>query len=77
MIPPRTPYPTDVSDEEWAFVAAYLTLLPDDLPPWSIVYQQTQRWLSAACFEAIVDDLRQVVARSQRAQPAALGGHLR
>jgi transposase len=26
----RTPYPTDVSDEEWAFVAPYLTLLPED-----------------------------------------------
>ena len=25
---PRKPYPTDVSDEEWAFVAPYLT--PDD-----------------------------------------------
>jgi transposase len=26
----RTPYDTDVSDEEWAFVAPYLTLLPED-----------------------------------------------
>src|SRR5207247_1430816 len=26
----RTPYPTDVSDDEWAFVAPYLTLLPED-----------------------------------------------
>jgi len=24
----RKPYLSDVSDEEWAFVAAYLTLLP-------------------------------------------------
>ena len=24
------PYPSDVSDEEWAFVAPYLTLLPHD-----------------------------------------------
>ena len=23
----RKPYPTDVSDEEWAFVAPYLTLI--------------------------------------------------
>ncbi len=28
--PPRTAYPTDVSDEEWALVAPYLTLLPED-----------------------------------------------
>ena len=26
-MPKRKPYPTDVSDEEWAFVAPYLTLL--------------------------------------------------
>lgn len=26
----RNPYPSDVSDDEWAFVAPYLTLLPTD-----------------------------------------------
>ena len=26
----RKPYPSAVSDEEWAFVAPYLTLLPED-----------------------------------------------
>ena len=26
-MPKRKPYPTDVSDEEWAFVAPYLALL--------------------------------------------------
>jgi transposase len=26
----RSPYSTDVSDEEWTFIAPYLTLLPDD-----------------------------------------------
>jgi transposase len=29
---PRKPYPTDVSDEEWAFVASYLTLMKPDAP---------------------------------------------
>jgi transposase len=29
---PRTPYPSDVSDEEWAFVAPYLTLMTPDAP---------------------------------------------
>ncbi len=28
----RTPYPSDVSDEEWAFVAPYLTLMTPDAP---------------------------------------------
>jgi len=30
--PTRKPYPTDVSDEEWEFVAPYLTLLSEDAP---------------------------------------------
>jgi transposase len=29
---PRKPYPTDVSDEEWAFVAPYLTLMTEAAP---------------------------------------------
>src|SRR5262245_36291369 len=28
----RKPYPTDVSDDEWAFVAPYLTLMTPDAP---------------------------------------------
>jgi transposase len=30
MISPRKPYPSDVSDEEWALVAPYLPLLPEE-----------------------------------------------
>src|SRR5689334_2477171 len=91
----RSPYPTDVSDEEWAFVAPYLTLLPEDasqrkyplrevfngvryivksgahwrlmphdLPPWPLVYQQMRRWMDAGCFEAIVQDLRILLRRA-------------
>jgi len=90
--PARKPYPSDVSDEEWAFVAPYLTLLredaaqreyslrevfnalrylvrvgeswrylPNDLPPWPAVYQQTQRWIKAGVFAAMVHDLRAVL----------------
>jgi len=29
---PRTPYDSDVSDEEWAFLAPYLTLMREDAP---------------------------------------------
>ena len=29
---PRKPYPTDVSDDEWAFVAPYLSLMTADAP---------------------------------------------
>ncbi|HLW03011.1 MAG TPA: IS5 family transposase, partial [Ktedonobacterales bacterium] len=96
-------YPSDVSDEEWAFVAPYLTLmseeapqreyplrdvfnglrwivragapwrmLPNDLPPWEAVSQQTQRWLNAGVFEALVNDLRQLlrVAAGRKEQPS-------
>jgi transposase len=88
----RKGYPSDVSDEEWAFVAPYLTLMredapqrehslrevfnglryivrtgmqwrmmPNDLPPWYTVYQQTQRWLKAGVFEDMVRDLRMLI----------------
>ena len=30
------------------------------LPPWTAVYQQTQRWLASGCFEALIDDQRAV-----------------
>jgi transposase len=29
---PRKPYPSDVTDEEWAFVAPYLTLMTEEAP---------------------------------------------
>lgn len=100
----RRAYPSDVGDEEWAFVAPYLTLmteeapqrehslrevfnglrymvrggipwrmLPNDLPPWYTVYQQTQRWLKAGVFEALVHDLRAVLrlAEGRSEQPSA------
>jgi transposase len=102
--PPRQPYPSDVSDAEWAFVAPYLTLmtpetpqrhhdlrevfnalrwlvrsgaawrmLPHDFPRWEAVYQQTDRWFQAGCFQAIIDDLRLVLrlAAGRNAQPSA------
>jgi len=47
--------------------------LPNDLPPWAAVYQHTQRWLAAGCFEALVDDLRAVLrlAAGRSAEPSA------
>jgi transposase len=35
--------------------------MPNDLLPWSAVYQQTQRWLAARCFETLAQDLRAVL----------------
>jgi transposase len=96
----RKPYPSDVSDEEWSFVAPYLSLLPEaagqrrhplrevfnglryivksgapwrwmpnDLPPWEIVYQQTRRWLEADVFAAMVDDLRALLRLAEGRAP--------
>jgi transposase len=101
----RKAYPSDVSDDEWAFVAPYLTLMteqapqrvyelrevfnglryiarsgapwrmmPNDLPPWHVVYQQTQRWLRAGVFQAMVHDLREILrmAQGRNAEPTAV-----
>ena len=35
--------------------------MPNDLPPWFAVYQQSQRWIAAGCFEALAHDLRAVL----------------
>ncbi|WP_247313891.1 IS5 family transposase, partial [Ralstonia pseudosolanacearum] len=49
-------------------------MLPTNFPPWELVYQQTQRWLNAGCFEAMVNDLRSVirVAQERQGQPSAV-----
>ncbi|MGF6478227.1 transposase [Paraburkholderia sp. JPY419] len=49
-------------------------LLPNDFPTWKTVYQQTQRWIQAGCFEAKVHDLRSIirVAQDRRGQPSAV-----
>lgn len=48
-------------------------LMPHDLPPWYTVYQQSQRWLKAGVFQAMVQDLREGLrlAQSHTAQPSA------
>ena len=101
----RKSYPSDVSDEEWAFLAPYLTLMredapqrdhelrevfnglrylvragcswrmmPNDLPPWYTVHQQTQRWIRAGVFDDIVHDLRCLLrlAAGRKADPSAV-----
>jgi transposase len=49
-------------------------LLPHDFPRWEAVYQQTQRWLAAGSFEAIVHDLRTLlrVDADRDVQPSAV-----
>jgi transposase len=48
-------------------------LRPHDLPPWHIVYQQSQRWLKAGVLETMVHDLRAVLrlAAGRTEEPAA------
>jgi len=48
-------------------------MMPHDLPPWYVVYQQTQRWFKAKVFEAIAHDLRAVlrIAEGRAEMPTA------
>lgn len=47
--------------------------LPHDLPPWQVVYQQSQRWIKAGVFEALVYDLLAVlrIAEGRKESPTA------
>jgi transposase len=100
----RKPYPSDVTDDEWAFVAPYLILMdpdapqrehdlreefnglrwivrtgspwrymPNDLPPWYSIYQQSRRWLKAEVFTQMAHDLREILRliNSRTDQPSA------
>src|SRR5689334_1410328 len=42
---------------------AHWRMLPHDLPPWPLVYQQMRRWMAAGSFETIVHDLRILLRR--------------
>jgi transposase len=48
-------------------------MMPNDLPPWHAVYDQTQRWLKAGVFESMVHDLRLLLraADGRNAEPSA------
>ncbi|MGF6855357.1 transposase [Paraburkholderia sp. CI3] len=50
-----------------------MAYVADQFPAVEMVYQQTQRWLNAGCFEAMVSDLRSVirVAQQHQGQPSA------
>src|SRR5687767_1072835 len=47
--------------------------MPNDLPPWQAVYQQTQRWLAAGVFDAMTQDLRRILRllEGRRDEPSA------
>ena len=45
-------------------------MLPNDLPPWEIVYQQTSRGLGAGVFESMVHDRRALLREVAGRKPA-------
>jgi transposase len=47
--------------------------MPNDFPPSAAVYQQSQRWLAAGCFEALAQDLRALLrlAAGRSEEPTA------
>lgn len=49
-------------------------MMPTNMPPWEVVYQQTQRWIAAGVFEAMVNDLRALLrlAEGRQAEPTAV-----
>ena len=57
----RKLYSTDIDNEEWSFIAPYLTLMVEDAPQrkydlrelltvHACVKEQTQRWIKSGCF---------------------------
>ena len=48
-------------------------MMPHDLPPWYVVYQQSRRWMKAKVFESIAHDLRAVlrIADGRQEMPTA------
>jgi transposase len=48
-------------------------MMPNDLPDWTVAYQQARRWFHAGVFEAMAHDLRMIVrlVDEREAQPTA------
>lgn len=48
--------------------------MPNDLPPWEAVYQQSQRWLASGVFEAMTQDLRRILRllEDRQEEPSAV-----
>ena len=44
-------------------------MMPNGLPPWEATYPQTQRWMGAGVFEAIVYDLRIILRLAEGRTP--------
>jgi transposase len=44
-------------------------MLPNDFPPWAAVYQQFDRWLKGGVFEAMVQDLREILRLCEGRNP--------
>src|SRR4051812_49290484 len=44
-------------------------MMPHDLPPWHVVYDQSRRWQRAGVFEFIVHDLHTLLRLAEGRQP--------
>jgi len=49
-------------------------LMPNDLPPWRVAYQQMRRWMAAGVFELLVADVQSLLRElgGRRGQPTAI-----
>lgn len=72
----RKPYPSDVTDEEWAFVAPYLILMREDAAQREHDLHEVFNglpWIEADVSEDMVHDLRALIrlAKGKKEQPTA------
>ena len=49
-------------------------LMPNDLPPWRVAYQQMRRWMEAGVFELLVADVQSLLRElgGRKGQPTAI-----
>ncbi len=60
----RKPYPSDVTDEEWAFVKPYLTLMREDAPQREHGFTRSIQRLAVDCKngDPVADDAARLAA---------------
>ena len=65
----RKPYPSDVSDDEWSFVAPYLTLMTEEAPQRQYDLREVfngLRWIVRTGAQSLGWDVQRVEAMALR-----------
>ena len=79
MTKERKSYPSDVSDEEWALCAPYLTLMKEDAPQRThalrALFNGLRWFVRAGCFASLAEDMRVLLRLTAGRQDAPTAGH--